>query len=1029
MPYMVDHRYLVGEQLGVGGMGAVYRGKDTRLQRDVAIKRLQIFGSQADVDQFMKRFEREAIAMAQLQHPNIVGVLDFGQDDQGIFLILQYMPGGSLKDRMTAPFNPQSAAALLAPIADALHYVHDQGMIHRDVKPGNILFDARGNPMLADFGIVKLVEDTPGATLTGTGTAIGTPTYMAPELIGGEFDHRVDQYALGIIFYEMVTGKAPFTGRTPMEAMVAHKYEPLPDPRLLCPGLPQDAWDLIVRVLAKDPEQRYEDSGQFSAALRRLGQPPTPTPQPQPKPGEEPTSLVEDELPFNLPAKTPQPPAPGMQAVSEEDETQGVITPGKGTPVPPPPFVGNETPGGAPLSAPSLVRDEALKPPAKKKRAWVWVLGGLGVLLFLGVALVLLITMLTKGIMEPAATQVAQTHLETKVPTITSRPQPTVTPTLPSQIDNNTASALQVKTRIGKGNANIALYSPDGSLLVIGNSSGFYLLGADTGKELSSVQDIYVTSLAIAPSGNALATLDQDGYLTLWDIQNKFAPAILQQYPAAAPGASLRAATFSPDGNSLAYADYDTIFFYSFESGTVTGQVEWTDSNISQLQFNPDGQSIYGAANQLGLIGLWDMNTLSLTTTFPVGFVFNFALAPDGSLLAVYDSNEGTLKFFKPANASQFMEPIQTNGYVSDLAFSADGASLYGAINGNTISRWILVDDRSQLTYPLNNDQAYLFDLAPDGSSLAWTGFGAVGVFDFDTEQAKFDTDQFDYTGVLVEGWVNGEVLYVNDDHNGSVILRNTSGIAKQHLDSTAITTWLDSVTVSSNGQYLAARSYVNGAIVLLVWDLNTKQLLKQVPLADWVGDFRFSDDSQFLTVVNGMTATVYRTDTWGIHYGYTVTDAALTIAKYYPEFDLLVLAGYGRPLLINPLSGYTVELPLNVPAEGVFDLELSRDGSLLFLVSGKSLLIWNIPDQTFVLEAYDLLPNNAVELALNTSETLLAIGDNIGNIVFLDLTTNIILGVLRQHFASIRWLTFSVDDHELISFGDDGITNIWGIQ
>ncbi|NSW54150.1 MAG: protein kinase [Anaerolineae bacterium] len=314
---MIDHRYRIVRKLGEGGMGTVYLALDERLEREVALKRLHVMGvMESQREQFIQRFQREAKAMARFSHPNIVHVYDYGQDSQGVYLVLEYMPNGTLKQHLGQAHPPVEAARLLLPIAEALHYIHQRGMIHRDVKPANILFDEMRTPKLADFGIVKLL-DQEGVTLTATGVGVGTPDYMAPEQIGKDFDHHVDQYALGIIFYELVTGKKPYQGDTPIQTLLMHVTEPLPDPRILVPDLAENACALIRTALEKKPAQRYPDTGAFIASLRGVigdsGAYPAPAPAagavPQPT-AAAPEPPSKRELPFDLP---PEPQAPAAE--------------------------------------------------------------------------------------------------------------------------------------------------------------------------------------------------------------------------------------------------------------------------------------------------------------------------------------------------------------------------------------------------------------------------------------------------------------------------------------------------------------------------------------------------------------------------------------------------------------------------------------------------------------------------------------------------------------------------------------------
>lgn len=265
-------RYNILEQLGEGGMAIVYKAYDTRLERDVAIKviRTELFG-QAIIERILKRFEREAKALAKLSHPNIVSVIDYGEHEGAPYLILVYLPGGTLKQLMGKPMRWQDAAHLLSPVADALQYAHEHNVVHRDVKPSNILLTEKGQPMLTDFGIAKILDLEDGHTLTGTGVGIGTAEYMAPEqAMGKDADARADIYSLGIVFYELITGRRPYVADTPMAVILKQVTDPLPSPKLYVPDLPQAVEKVITSALAKNPDDRYQDAETFSKALENL---------------------------------------------------------------------------------------------------------------------------------------------------------------------------------------------------------------------------------------------------------------------------------------------------------------------------------------------------------------------------------------------------------------------------------------------------------------------------------------------------------------------------------------------------------------------------------------------------------------------------------------------------------------------------------------------------------------------------------------------------------------------------------------
>jgi len=265
-------RYHILERLGEGGMAIVYKGYDTRLETDVAVKVIRTEKlTEENKENTLKRFEREAKSLARLTHANIVKVTDYGEYEEKPYLVMEFLPSGTLKDKMGKPIPWQDGVRSLIPIARALEYAHKQGMIHRDVKPSNILVTQSGDPMLTDFGIAKIMDEHVTLDLTGTNAMVGTPEYMAPEqVVSKNVDYRVDIYALGVVLYEMVTGRRPFTADTPMAVLFKQASEPLPRPKSYVPNLPDIVEKILVKALAKNPDDRYQSMTEFVAALEGL---------------------------------------------------------------------------------------------------------------------------------------------------------------------------------------------------------------------------------------------------------------------------------------------------------------------------------------------------------------------------------------------------------------------------------------------------------------------------------------------------------------------------------------------------------------------------------------------------------------------------------------------------------------------------------------------------------------------------------------------------------------------------------------
>jgi len=264
-------RYHTLEQLGEGGMAVVYKAYDTRLEREVALKiiRTENILPKA-LERATKRFKIEAKKMASLSHPNIVRVMDYGEFQDMPYLVMEFLPGGTLKQMLGKPIPWQMALQLLQPIANALSYAHQKGLVHRDVKPSNILISEAGTPYLSDFGIAKVLENEETLDLTSTGMGVGTPEYMSPEQAEGKkVDARSDIYSLGIVLYELLTGRKPFSADTPMAVIVKQLRDPLPDPRKFIPDLPKSIEQMLFKALAKQPNDRYADMKSFATAFEK----------------------------------------------------------------------------------------------------------------------------------------------------------------------------------------------------------------------------------------------------------------------------------------------------------------------------------------------------------------------------------------------------------------------------------------------------------------------------------------------------------------------------------------------------------------------------------------------------------------------------------------------------------------------------------------------------------------------------------------------------------------------------------------
>ncbi|MBK7895384.1 MAG: protein kinase [Anaerolineaceae bacterium] len=362
-------RYEIKQEIGRGGMATVYEAYDPRFERTVALKMLpREFMHEAE---FRARFTREARTIATLEHPAIVPVYDFGEENGQPFLVMRLMTGGSLSDRLAdGPIPIDEAAVILKRLGSALDRAHSMGIIHRDLKPSNVLFDQYGDAFLADFGIVHVSSST--NALTASGSLVGTPTYMSPEQVYGDktLDGRSDIYALGVILFQMLTGNTPYDADTPARMMMKHVMDPVPEILTVRPDLPPACNEIINKAMAKERDDRFASATDLSSALTAITERNLEKPIIQKL--EAGLSEMQAELLEEMP---PPPPVTAARSTAVPLETATVVPP------PPPPPV---TTGSGPVSFPTPTVTPQVQTSGGGVPKWIWGVVAVMLLLCLG---------------------------------------------------------------------------------------------------------------------------------------------------------------------------------------------------------------------------------------------------------------------------------------------------------------------------------------------------------------------------------------------------------------------------------------------------------------------------------------------------------------------------------------------------------------------------------------------------------------------------------------------------------------------
>ena len=677
-------RYHVIERLGMGGMAVVYKAVDTSLKRNVALKviRTEEFGPAA-LGRLRKRFEREAVAQAKFMHPNIVPVLDYGEYEGAPYLVMPYFAGGTLKDRIGSRWGVDEAARLLTQVAEGLAYAHEKGVLHRDVKPGNVLMTLEGLPLLSDFGIAKVLDNTleNGTQLTGTGVGIGTPEYMSPEQCRGEeVDTRTDIYALGVVFYELLTGRRPFKGNTPMGVVFKQINDPLPDPRQYAPDLPEEAISVLNRTMAKKPDKRYAAMQELALALKALG---------------------ESQIEPAVKAK-PGTAATAAEAAAIETETQDKFLPREERGV-----LQGLRPDGRLSATENLPKAETGKPWWKH---WITlagisviVLGG-GMFAFLG------------GVGLSAIR-------------LDSSPEPTTTTTRKATqaVTATVAHTATIEATATELFTATPTPTPTPALLMLDNAAK---IGA---VEMLPMDDA-VSALSFSPNGQKLAVGHLTGIVNWLDIESK---EVLQSHRFS--GVPVNDVLFSQDGEKLAVAFENLqVLVYDVKNGSVIASLDH-ESPVVDLHFSADGGTLEFACRN-GRLYEWNMSEVSASTkaiTMPGNLMHAAFSNISGEIAGVAHVNYeekganaitggGTYEYVH--RSAQFLYYGWSSGLVKSEVLDVEYSRYFQSENwsGQDSRYGESYNEETHLAY-INHDHELDITFSPDGSLVVAGSYDNYG--------------------------------------------------------------------------------------------------------------------------------------------------------------------------------------------------------------------------------------------------------------------------------------------------------------
>ena len=755
---LIAGRYRLRQSLGKGSFGEVFQADDVQFQPPRAVALKLLHPQYLADEQIREDLRREASILARFDHPNILRVIDFGISPAVAYIVTDLAVGGSLARKLrpdpTRPPVPMPLGQVdyyLEQIADALDDAHAQGLVHRDIKPQNILIDRRGRPMLADFGLAAAVNSTSSSVMIDTSTS-GTPLYMAPEQWQGRAGRSSDIYALGAVVYQMITGTPPFVGNQ-YELLGQHLNSPVPSLAEKAPWLryPPALDGLLTAAMAKDPHLRLKPAKElafrFRQALAQTAPPPLTNSETEPI-----MPLVPrlDRLPGS--STLPDPPPLSQRTspgISQPRAGQPDLRPGGPPPVNPTSVSSRTDPPSS--SAPDLPRSVSASlppvPPASsrppgRRRRFGWLIG----LLIIGLVLLVVSVVVVSGIFGrsdpttqtgvastvissatdspgPSATQAYTTGPATS-PVATSAPATTApVTTAPVTTVPPTPLPLGSGLAVLKGHTSYVLavaFSPDSKTLASGSEDGTIKLWTMAGSKTTEKSSLTghtgpVRAVAFSPDGQYLASGSADQTIKVWDIANGKEVLSLSGH-----GGPVVSVAFGPGGKTLASASDDkTVKLWNLTTGKSTATLSGHTNYVTSVAYSPDGK-ILASGSADSTIKLWDAATGSEIRTLAghTDWVWSVAFSPDGKTVAS-GSFDHTIKLWDVNTGIKKFDLTAYQKGVREVAFTPDGNSLVSGSDDLTILIWNVNNRQLRATLSGHTKEIYTIAVAPDGKTLA----------------------------------------------------------------------------------------------------------------------------------------------------------------------------------------------------------------------------------------------------------------------------------------------------------------------